>query len=502
MGTVVGTITSSVMDTWEEHTITFTPAINATHISAKNISTGGWNQLDDFSIIPSCDPLTTSVSNTSICIGETVTLSAISPLGSIITWDSGVVDGIAFTPLAGTATYTATSNNTDECVFSINVIVNELPIVIANVDTNQICFGDQFIFTGTGADTYTWDMAVTDGIAIQPFVASTENYTVIGVDVNGCENSASILATVNALPMVAVNVNAVEICLGDEFTFTGSGADTYSWNMAVTDGIAILPVVTSTENYIVTGTDVNGCVNIDSISATVHALPIVIAAVDNTTICFDESVIFTGSGATTYTWDMGVTDGIAFTPTIDGTITYTVTGTDANGCENTDAVDVTVSQEIIVSYITTDEINGADGAIDITISGVASTYIFDWDTDGTGDFDDLEDLTGLTTGNYTVVVEGDDGCSTSETIIVDSQLGVNEININKTSIYPNPTVDQVTITFEGLFTYTLYNISGKAIMTGNSIDQAQLSLNEFATGVYLMKVQNNTHIETIRVVKR
>ena len=43
----------------------------------------------------------------------------------------------------------------------------------------------------------------------------------------------------------------------------------------------------------------------------------------------------------TYTWDNGITDGTAFTPT--ATATYTVTGTDAYGCIATDAVDVTVN---------------------------------------------------------------------------------------------------------------------------------------------------------------
>lgn len=501
MGTVVGTITSTAMDTWEQHTITFTPAINATHISAMNLSTGGWNQVDDFSIVPSCDPLTTSASATSLCIGEAVTLSATSPIGSIITWDSGVVDGIAFTPSIGTVTYTATSDNTDECSYSVDVTVHALPIVTASVDTNQICLGEEFTFTAGGADTYTWDMAVTDGIAIEPSIASTEMYTTTGTDINGCTNTASISATVHALPIVIAAVNDNEICLGDEFIFTASGADTYIWDMTVTDGVAIEPTVTSTETYTVIGTDINGCTNIDSVLATVYALPIVTAAVDFDSICFNDTILFTGSGATTYTWDMGVVNNELFTPQTEGTTTYTVIGTDDNGCENTDTINVTVNEEIMITYITTDEIIGADGAIDISVSGSALTYVFDWNTDGTGDFDDSEDLTDLTSGNYIVVAEGDDGCSTSEIITVNSQLGINETGINTASIYPNPTVGQVTITFSGSFTYTLYNIAGKEIKSGNGTNQTQLSLNEFSAGVYLIKIQNNTTIETLRLVK-
>lgn len=56
--------------------------------------------------------------------------------------------------------------------------------------------------------------------------------------------------------------------------------------------------------------------------------------------------------------------------------------------------------------------NGAmDGAIDITPSGGTAPYTFDWDNDGTGDFDDPEDLTGLAPGTYTVIVKEAGGCT-------------------------------------------------------------------------------------------
>ena len=51
------------------------------------------------------------------------------------------------------------------------------------------------------------------------------------------------------------------------------------------------------------------------------------------------------------------------------------------------------------------------GAIDITATGTGP-FTFDWDTDGTGDFDDTEDLTGLNAGTYNVVVKDANGCTT------------------------------------------------------------------------------------------
>ena len=75
-------------------------------------------------------------------------------------------------------------------------------------------------------------------------------------------------------------------------------------------------------------------------TVTVNRLPTVDAGSDQT-VCFGDDVTLSGSGASTYSWDNGITDNTAFTAST--TTTYTVTGTDANGCQNTDQVTVTVN---------------------------------------------------------------------------------------------------------------------------------------------------------------
>ncbi len=45
-------------------------------------------------------------------------------------------------------------------------------------------------------------------------------------------------------------------------------------------------------------------------------------------------VTLNGSGAVNYVWNNGITNNTPFIPAV-GTLTYTVTGTDANGCVNT-----------------------------------------------------------------------------------------------------------------------------------------------------------------------
>jgi gliding motility-associated-like protein len=59
-------------------------------------------------------------------------------------------------------------------------------------------------------------------------------------------------------------------------------------------------------------------------------------------------VTLSGGGATSYTWNNGVLNGVPFTPANTGT--YTVTGTDANGCEGSDQLTVNISPTPVVSF--------------------------------------------------------------------------------------------------------------------------------------------------------
>src|SRR5690606_21543825 len=58
-------------------------------------------------------------------------------------------------------------------------------------------------------------------------------------------------------------------------------------------------------------------------------------------VCENEQIILSATGGVNYIWSHNVTDNVGFLPSV-GSIRYGVIGTDANGCENTDSVDVLV----------------------------------------------------------------------------------------------------------------------------------------------------------------
>ena len=340
-----------------------------------------------------------------VCDGVAVTLTGAG--GSTYAWDNGITNGIPFIQPVGAMTYTVTGTDMNGCVNTdqVNVTVNPLPAIAAGVD-QQMCSGSAVTLNGTGAIAYAWDNGVTDGVPFgQPVGVVT--YTVIGTDLNGCQNNDQVDVTVYALPTIEAGSDQV-ICDGESVTLSGNGGNVYLWDNGVNDGIAFSPVV-GTITYTVIGTDANGCSNTDQVDITVNPLPIVDAGMDQQ-LCNGNQVTLNGAGATVYAWDNGIVDGVPFTSP-NGIVTYTVTGTDANGCQNTDQVDVWI-------YALPNVVAGADVEVcaetAVTLNGTgANAYVW---SGGVTDGMAFIPVVGL----HTFIVSGTDlnGCVQSDTVDV------------------------------------------------------------------------------------
>jgi gliding motility-associated-like protein len=218
-----------------------------------------------------------------------------------------------------------------------------IPVTISPAGTSQpvnagpdqtVCQGIAVILTGSGVQSYSWNNGVTNGT---PFVPTgTQTYVVTGTDINGCTATDTVLVTVNPAPNVQAGPDRI-ICAGDALILIATGASTYTWNNGVTNGVSFAP--TSTQTYTVIGTDALGCQATNQVQVTVNPLPSIIAGADQTA-CQGNNVTLSGSGGVSYVWNNGVVDGTPFIP--GSTQTFTVTGTDANGCQNSDQVTVTV----------------------------------------------------------------------------------------------------------------------------------------------------------------
>jgi hypothetical protein len=344
--------------------------------------------------------VTANTTASAVCDGGSVTLTGGG--ATSYTWTGSVTDAVAFTPVS-TDTYTVTGTDGNGCTntASLTVTVNALPTVTANSTASAICDGGSVTLTGGGATSYTWTGSVTDAVAFTPL--ATDTYTVTGTDGNGCTNTASITVTVNTLPAVTANSTASAVCDGGSVTLTGGGATSYTWTGSVTDAVPFIPVATDT--YTVTGTDGNGCTNTAITTVTVNALPAVTASSTTSAVCAGDSVTLTGGGATSYAWSGSVIDAVAFTPI--STDTYTVTGTDGNGCTNTAITTVTVNASPIVDLGPDQAVCGGTVLLDAGNPGDS----YSW-----SDASVSQTFTASATGTYWVDVTNATGCVTRDSV--------------------------------------------------------------------------------------
>ena len=172
------------------------------------------------------------------------------------------------------------------------------------------------------------------------------------------------------------------------------------------------------------------------------------------------------------------------------------------GTGNGQVIITGICNPIEVTYTTVDETLPGNGAIDISVTGGSGSYSFDWDTDEADDFDDSEDLIGLTGGTYTVIVRDESICDdVTEVIDVTSVVGITEASLIA-AVYPNPVKDVFTIELNGAFSYSVFGMDGSRVINGYGANTAQVDLSVFGAGVYFVEVSNASGIKVIQLAKQ
>lgn len=188
------------------------------------------------------------------------------------------------------------------------------------------------------------------------------------------DTPGTFTACLTTPPPPTVSVNSTNVCAGQSITLTATpsvAGGTYLWsNGAITPTITVNPNVTTT--YTVTYSN-NGTAT-GSGTVTVNPAPTINAGQDQT-VCQGANVTLSGTGGSSYTWNNGVNNGVAFVP--NATTTYTVTGTDANGCTNTDQVTVTVNALPTVNAVNNQTLCTGASASAVAFSGTAGAS-FAW----------------------------------------------------------------------------------------------------------------------------
>ncbi|MES2381448.1 MAG: FG-GAP-like repeat-containing protein [Bacteroidota bacterium] len=401
--------------------------------------------------------ITITASAMAVCALTPLTLTASGANAYI--WVTGNTNGVPFNP-SSSGTYTVVGVDTNGCRKSENIYITVYKKPVLSVSffpSDSVCKGSPVVLSGAGASTYTWDAGVSNGLPFIP-VSVFGSYTVTGTDTNGCTNTKSVVVFVKPLPLVEANVTPGNvICAGQSIYLNATGATKYTWDSGVVSGTAIIPAFT--QKYKVIGTDtISGCSNTDSVTVTVNQLPIVGASTfPADSICKGTSVTLTGTGAKTYTWNKNVNNGVSFSPLL--TDTYTVTGTDSNGCSNSYNQTVKVNSLPVISAVVAPDSIVCKGS-SIVLNGVG-THKYSWSDNVING----EPFVVKQTKQFTVIgTDTTTGCTNMVNKLV-------TVKIAPLSIIANPagTVcigDSVTLTAQGANTFTWDKgvINGKAFI--------------------------------------
>lgn len=459
--------------------VAFSPTTSATY-SVTGTSVDGCTNTAVASItVNSLPTVTATPSSSVICNGSSVTLTG-SGTAATYTWTGGVTNGAAFSPTA-TANYTVTGTDANGCFTRAitTVSVNPRPTVSSTTTGSVICDGSSTTLSGTGANTYTWTGGVSDGVAFTP--TATATYTVIGTNaVTGCTNSAVRTITVTNLPSVNTNATNSVICLGGSTTLSGSGASTYTWSGGVSNGVVFSPTTTTT--YTLTGA-ASGCTNTAVRTITVNPLPTVSSTTTGSVICNGNSTTLNGTGANTYTWTGGVTNGTPFSPT--STTTYTVTGTDVNGCVNTSIRTITVNPIPTSTATTSGTITCATNTVNLNSSLAGASYT--WTAPGGSSISigtNSQNAIGQGSGTYTLNVMSAAGCTYSTTLATNINTTVPTASATNGTLTCAQTS---TILVGGPTSGVTYNWSGPGILGSNTT----ANITATVTGNYTLVTTSN-----------
>ena len=394
-------------------------------------------------IIPTVNPgplvsLIVDDADTTICVGESLSFFAAGAL----TYEF-FVDGVSQGPASSTSVFVSSSLTNGQVVTvvgtdanacdvesdPITVTVSASPSVsIVSTSDPTSCGATDGAITaqatgGTPSYTYTWSTG-----DVGPTVAFLNSglYCVEVEDDAGC--TASVCASLSDVGSTPVTISSTSsndtICGGESVTFTASGSTSYVFYV---NGIQVSnnnPYITDSlmngDVIAVTGLDTQLCAATSPpLTYTVHPeVEIGITASQNPTACaatdgFANTVTLGGVPPYMYMW----TDGQTTPNAVDlAAGSYAVTVTDANGCQDSDAVSLSDPGGFTIDLTasTSDVVICEGTQIEFTASS-AGTNTFEFFVDGSSVGSTNPYVTSSILDGQTVVATGTDANNCSAT---------------------------------------------------------------------------------------
>lgn len=416
-----------------------------------------------------------------------------------------------FTGLSA-GSYNVTVKDGNACVGSISITLTEPnAFVITKNIVNELCNGGA---TGTitlsvGGGSGTLAYSINGGITYQASNSFTGlaagTYLLTVRDAGGC--LGYVFATINQPTAISVSYNSLNVtCHGannGQLIINATGGSTvlkYSLNGSAYQFGNVFTGLAG-GSYNVSVKDANNCVK--TIGANVfEPLPLSASANVSNVTCAGGSNgaidLYVNGGSFIYyfSWSNGAISQDIFNLSAG---IYDVIVRDGNNCATGMTFTITEPAIPVIVNGTVTNSNGANGAINITVTGGVGGYTFLWSNNATS-----TNLANLAPGIYSVVVTDMNGCSSSSTFVVESTVGISsaEINNNLVSLYPNPTNDYIMLesTALNMDKVEISNALGQILYNSEPHSSSiKINTRELSVGVYFVKIQMADKLVTKRL---
>ncbi len=337
-------------------------------------------------------------------------------------WDDGQTTASAIDLTAGT--YSVVMTDANMCTISESITILEPTGITSTTNaTDAACFEDTNgtatvnVIGGSEPYSYNWNGDQNTQTAID--LSAGVQYVTIS-DANDCLHYDSVEVLQPTQILVTIDSTDVDCNGGNNGTATvtatgGAGNYSYAWS----PGGQMTPTATGLQAgiYSVVVTDDNNCG--ETVTTEVNE-PAAFDVQDNLSNVNcnggnDGAIDLSVSGGSNnfmYDWDNGaITEDL--TNVAAGT--YTVVITDDNLCTSTQSYNIEEPTALDFDNSISDAncYGGSDGAIDITPTGGAGNYTFEWDNGET-----TEDLSGLTEGAYNLTITDGNMCTLETSLSV------------------------------------------------------------------------------------
>ena len=368
------------------------------------------------------------ISNITSCVNQPI--SSLFVPGSNINWyvdtlgSSAIFSGNTYNTgqtAINQYVYYVTETNSSGCeskYASISLDIVAQPNIALTASSSNVCLNDSLFLTASGASSYNWFNGVlSSSQGIIADVSGLNNFVVIGSDVNGCLDTASISVQVDQLPNVVASSAFNSICLGDSVLISASGGLNYQWGNGVQSSSQYVnPTTIGNNSYIVTASDVNLCSNSDTITISVNSLPIAHVCASDTNICINYTITLLSSAASSYQWNNGSNSQSQILILSNaGTSIFSVTVSNNNSCSATDSVIIYVNNDPIISVSANNNNICVGESVTLSATGAIS-YL--WDNGVTSS---TQVITPSTSATITYSVVGTDANSCS----ANAQVNIN-----------------------------------------------------------------------------